>query len=230
MVSVSATHALARLEERIGHTFSDPALIRAALTHSSAGLKENYERLEFLGDRVLGLAVAELLYARFQDETEGDLARRLASLVQGSFLAVVAQDIELGAHIVFSEAEAHAGGAENENILADVFEALIGALYLDGGFEKCRHMIETLWAGKLDTDSKPPQHPKTRLQEWAQSQGLPLPDYKIVGQHGPDHAPVFDIELTVKGFSPVRAQGRSRQVAERAAAEAFLTLNEDQIV
>lgn len=219
---------IAELEKRIGHNFSDKALIATALTHSSAVSATNYERLEFLGDRVLGLVIAELLYARFEGEKEGDLARRLAALVQGSFLAQIAQEMELGLFIIFSEAEAHAGGAENENILADVFEAVIGALYLDGGFNKCQALIQDLWGDRLDISAKPPQHPKTRLQEWAQGRGLPLPEYKIVGQSGPDHAPVFEIELTVKGFKPVRAQGRSRQIAEKEAAAKFFEVHQGQ--
>lgn len=218
-----------KLEARIAHTFTDKNLIKAALTHSSAGIAHNYERLEFLGDRVLGLVIAELLYERFGHEKEGDLARRLAALVQGSFLAEIAHEIDLGAYITFSEAEAHAGGAANENILGDVFEAMIGALYLDGGFKKCQALIESLWGERLETSAKPPQHPKTRLQEWAQGVGLPLPEYNIIDQHGPDHAPLFDIELVVKGYKPVQAQGRSRQAAEKAVAEKFLEVHAGQI-
>ncbi len=221
--------SIEKLEARIGHVFSDKNLIKAALTHSSAGLVHNYERLEFLGDRVLGLVIAGLLYEGFEKEQEGDLARRLAALVQGSFLAERAQDIDLGAYITFSEAEAHSGGAANENILADVFEALMGALYLDGGFEKCQTLVVGLWAERLDASSKPPQHPKTRLQEWAQGAGLPLPEYKIVHQEGPDHAPMFDIELIVKGFAAITAQGRSRQAAEKAVAAKFFELHESKI-
>ena len=211
-----------KLEERIGHVFQDPALLKIALTHSSTGADDNYERLEFLGDRVLGLIVAELLYQRFPQEAEGDLAKRLAALVQGSFLAQIAQEMDLGAYIDFSDGEAQAGGAENENILADVFEALIGALYLDGGFHKCQSLIDELWQGRLDIMKEPPQHPKTQIQEWAQAQGLPLPIYKIAAQSGPDHAPVFDVELSVEGYPGVIAQGKSRQAAEKEAARAFI--------
>ncbi|MCC6598790.1 MAG: ribonuclease III [Alphaproteobacteria bacterium] len=217
-----------KLEERIGHLFKDPALLKTALTHASTGAKLNYERLEFLGDRVLGLVVAGLLYARFPNENEGDLALRLAALVQGRFLAEIAQVIDLGSYIELSAAEALAGGAMNENILADVFEALIGALYLDGGFEKCQKLIHALWADRLHIMITPPQHPKTRIQEWAQGAGLPLPVYKITGQSGPDHAPVFEVELSVQGHAPLLAQGRSRQVAEREAAALFLKYLEEE--
>lgn len=224
-MSAASIAPVSLLEERIGHVFKDCDLLSAALTHASAGEKYNYERLEFLGDRVLGLVVAELLYAGFPGEKEGDLARRLAALVQGSFLAGIARELELGLFITFSEAEAASGGGSNDNILADVFEALMGALYIDAGFDRCRDLIEKFWAQRLSTEARPPQHPKTRLQEWAQGRGLPLPEYKIVDQEGPDHAPVFMVELSVKGFKSVTAQGRSRQQAEKEAAEKFFEVH-----
>lgn len=215
------TKALSILETRIGHTFSDKSVIEMALTHSSVGNKANYERLEFLGDRVLGLVIAKLLYNRFPNEPEGDLAKRLAALVQGEFLAEIAKEIELGALIDFSEAEAQSGGSDNDNILADVFESLIGALYLDSGFEKCEELITSLWGERLDVMIKPPQHPKTQVQEWAQSQGHPLPEYTISNQSGPDHAPVFEITLSVQGYDTIKAEGKSRQAAEKSAAQMF---------
>jgi len=209
------------LEEKISHRFQDKKLLKTALTHSSTGVGYNYERLEFLGDRVLGLVIAELLYVRFPSEAEGDLAKRLAALVQGAFLAEVAREMELGSFIELSEGEAQAGGAENDHILADVFESLIGALYLDGGFQKCQDLIHALWQDRLDIMKTPPQHPKTKVQEWAQQEGLPLPSYTIINQSGPDHAPVFEIEISVKGHTPVTAQGKSRQEAEKLAAQNF---------
>ena len=213
---------LQQLENRIGHTFTDKTLLKTALTHSSTGADANYERLEFLGDRVLGLVIAELLYARFPNEKEGDLARRLAALVQGTFLAKRSIELELGQHILFSEGEAQAGGAENEHILADVFESLIGALYLDAGFEKCQSLIHTLWENNLEVMKEPPLHPKTRIQEWAQSLGLALPSYEIVEQTGPDHAPIFKVVVNVNGYEGAEAEGRSRQIAEKEAAREFL--------
>lgn len=210
-----------KLEKEIGHKFKNKTLIKGALTHSSTGDKSNYERLEFLGDRVLGLVIAERLFEKFPEESEGDLAKRLAALVQGNLLAEVAADINLGAYVVFSQAEREAGGAENENILADVFEALIGALYIDADFKKCQELIDRLWEDHVFEMKAPPQHPKTALQEWAQGQGLPLPSYDIVRQSGPDHAPVFEIKLMVKGYPPAIGQGRSRQEAEKEAALAF---------
>jgi len=210
------------LEERIGHNFQDKQLLKSALTHSSSGSAYNYERLEFLGDRVLGLAIAETLYKKFPDEPEGDLAKRLAALVQGSFLAVIAGEIRLGEHIIFSEAERSAGGANNENILADVFESLIGALYLEKGYEFCRDLIVRLWGERIYSLARPPLHPKTSLQEWAQGQALPLPVYELSRQEGPDHAPVFEITVHVEGHKPVSAKGRSRREAEKMAAQAFM--------
>jgi ribonuclease-3 len=217
------------LEKLIGHTFADQNLLQTALTHSSTGADTNYERLEFLGDRVLGLVIAELLYKRFPDEAEGDMAKRLAALAQGEFLADIASEIELGTYIHFSESEELAGGAANDHILADVFESVIGALYLDSGFTACQTLIERLWGDRLDIMKTPPQHPKTTLQEWAQSESLPLPTYKIVKQHGPDHAPIFDVELKVQGYDPLIAQGRSRQVAEKQAAADFIA-NQKKII
>ena len=214
--------AVESLEEKIGHHFDDKTLLRMALTHSSTGSGVNYERLEFLGDRVLGLVIAQLLYERFPQEQEGDLAKRLASLVQGSMLAEIAEKMGLGDYIHFSDAERSAGGSENENILADVFESLIGALYLESGLGPPEKLIRDLWADVLGTMKTPPQHPKTGLQEWAQGAGLPLPVYDIVGQSGPDHAPVFDVTLQVKGYESMTEQGRTRQDAEKKVAKAFL--------
>ncbi len=216
--------SLEDLEREIGHEFKDKDLAQTALTHSSTGKDMNYERLEFLGDRVLGLVVSEILYEKFAGEKEGDLAKRLSSLVQGSWLAKMAHKIDLGAYMDFSIAERVAGGSANENILADGMEALIGAMYLDVGLPQCRTFIENLWGDAFYTLKKPPQHPKTALQEWAQGQGLSLPIYKIVGQSGPDHAPVFDVKLSVQGYEDVIAQGRSRQIAEKEAAKAFLKI------
>lgn len=216
------TSSLADLEKDIGHVFKDQVLIHTALTHSSSGGEGDYERLEFLGDRVLGLIIAEYLYKEFPGEAEGDLAKRLAALVQGSLLAEIATEMELGKYMKFSDSEKAAGGAENDNILADGVEALLGALYLDGGIEKCRALVEKYWTGRFDQMVAPPQHPKTQVQEWAQGQGLPLPLYEISDRSGPDHAPVFIIKLSVEGFEPVTAEGRSRQAAEKEAAAAFI--------
>ncbi|MGH1375191.1 MAG: ribonuclease III [Alphaproteobacteria bacterium] len=213
---------LENLEKQIGYSFKNRDLLRVALTHSSTGESENYERLEFLGDRVLGLVIASVLFEKFPDEKEGDMAKRLAALVQGQTLAELSARISLGDYINFSDAERDSGGAENEHILADVYESVIGAIYLDGGFEPCSRLIKTQWQEALYTMKKPPQHPKTAIQEWAQGQGLPLPIYDIVAQHGPDHAPIFEVRLSVKGHKPVHGSGKSRAEAEKLAAEGFM--------
>ena len=212
------------LQKCLGHKFANPALIRAALTHSSTGADVNYERLEFLGDRVLGLVVAHALFEQFPGENEGDLARRHAALVAGTTLAGVAQNIDLGAVLHLSQSERIAGGADNENILSDVMEAVIGALYLDAWFDVCAPIIRGLWADLLAADLTPPRDPKTALQEWAQGRGLPLPRYNMVDRSGPDHAPVFTISVMVDGLDEVRAEGTSRRAAEKLAASLLLDL------
>lgn len=214
--------SLEKLEVSLGHTFKSKNLLRDALTHSSSSGETNYERLEFLGDRVLGLVMAQILYQKFTGETEGDLAKRLAALVQGSLLAEIAGQVNLGNYIILSDAERGSGGSQKENILADALEAVIGALFLDAGLEACMAFIKDRWDDHFDKMKLPPQHPKTSLQEWAQGAGLPLPLYEIIGQHGPDHAPVFEIKLFVKGYEEIVAEGRTRQEAEKKAALLFL--------
>lgn len=210
------------LQEILRHQFRNGDLLTAAMTHASTGSDRNYERLEFLGDRVLGLIMAELLYGLFPQEPEGHLAKRHAALVQGALLAVVAREINLGDSMILSEAERAAGGADNENMLADALEALIGALYLDAGLAPCRDLIERLWGERVSILSAPPQDPKTTLQEWAQGRGLPLPSYELVERTGPDHAPVFTICVTVAGFYPASASGSSRRAAEKESARILL--------
>lgn len=216
------TQALADFEARLGHVFGNAAFMNLALTHASTGADHNYERLEFLGDRVLGLVMAQILYETFQSESEGDLARRHAALVSGVTLAMVAEKIALGEVLRVSSAERAAGGAKNENILADVMEALIGAIYLDSGIEACKGVIAALWQDVLFTMHSPPMDAKTELQEWAQARGLPLPRYDMTARDGPDHAPIFTVSVMVEGFAPVAAAGSSRRAAEKAAATALL--------
>jgi ribonuclease-3 len=212
------SNALTAFEARFGHVFKNRERLNLALTHASTGADHNYERLEFLGDRVLGLVIAELLYEDFPNESEGHLARRHAALVSGATLAGIANAIDLGAVLKVSDAERASGGAKNENILADIMEALIGALYLDAGMAACKPVLGALWKDVLHVMDKPPQDPKTALQEWAQGLGLPLPRYEVVGREGPDHAPVFTISVEVEGYEAVAATGPSRRVAEKAAA------------
>ena len=213
---------LAGLQERLGCRFGNLDGLRLALTHSSSGQLQNYERLEFLGDRVLGLIVADLLYQIFPDDREGALAKRHAALVQGEMLAIIARGIELGAAMTLSGAERSAGGGQNDNILSDGLEAVIGALYLDAGLAACQGMIARLWAPYLQGGSAVPQDPKTTLQEWAQGRGLSLPLYELAGRSGPDHAPQFEIRVTVQGYAPSIATGASRRAAEKEAARLLL--------
>lgn len=209
-------------QEKLGCEFRKRELLRQALTHSSTGAAVNYERLEFLGDRVLGLVMAQILYETFPHEDEGDLAKRHAALVQGDMLAGIAAGLGLGQAMEFSSAERAAGGSRNENILADALEAVIGALYLDSGLVSCRTCIERLWGDNIRTMKDPPQDAKTALQEWAQERGLKLPLYEQMSRQGPDHAPEFEIRVTVEGLQPVRARGHSRRAAEKEAARLLL--------
>lgn len=210
------------VERVLGHVFRDRELLRAALTHASAGGTRNYERLEFLGDRVLGLAVSDLLYETFPDEAEGPLAKRLAALVRREVLAEVAAGLGLGESIILSASERATGGAANENILADTMEALLGALYRDAGYPSCAALVQKLWEHRIQSDLHPPEDPKTALQEWSQARGLGLPVYTLAGRAGPDHAPVFRIRVEVSGHAPAQASGPSRSRAEKAAASELL--------
>jgi ribonuclease-3 len=226
------TRKLGRLTARLGHEFRDAALLHCALTHASAtrgtvGGPINYERLEFLGDRVLGLIIAELLFQRFPEESEGDLARRLAALVRKDTLAEVAVALELGGHIDFGPGEQEGGGAENPSVLADACEAVIGALYLDGGLGAAERFVVPFWTPYLEAERVPPQDAKTALQEWAQGRALPLPRYHEIAREGPPHDPLFTVQVWVEGLPPATAQGRSKQIAEQAAAKSLLAQLED---
>lgn len=213
---------LEHLQERLGHRFTDISLLDLALTHVSSSKTVSYERLEFLGDRVLGLVIAHWLYETFPKEAEGAMAKRLAALVEASFLTKLASDLDLGHYIHLSDAERASSGGANANILADVMEAIIGAVYLDAGLEAARGLIHTLVGNALHEAIEPPQHPKTTLQEWAQGRGLPLPLYEVIERSGPDHAPFFTLRVTVEGKGEALGSGPNRQAAERAAAQSFL--------
>jgi ribonuclease-3 len=214
---------LDRLEERLGHRFAKPALLRQALTHASAGAPvDSNERLEFLGDRVLGVIVAHLLFERFPNETEGSLARRFTALARREALARVASAIGLGEHLILSAGEEEAGGRANPGTLADACEAVIAALYLDSGPAAAEAFVRRQWLPLLDEALPPPKDAKTALQEWAQDRGLPLPVYRETGRSGPAHAPIFSIEVGVQGQKPAAATGASKRAAEQGAAEAML--------
>jgi ribonuclease-3 len=232
----------------IGHAFARPELLAEALTHPSAlpaprrpGRRQRraapngaprggYERLEFLGDRVLGLVIADLLWRSFEDEQEGPLTRRLTHLVRRDALARVAAAIGLDRHLRLSPAEAAAGAARNPGILADVLEAVIAAIYLDGGFGAAVAFIERFWEPLLAEMEAPPSDAKTELQEWAQARGLKLPAYELIATSGPDHAPHFTVSVRVDGFDAASATASSKRAAETAAAAALLErLNDGSI-
>ncbi|HEY8964559.1 MAG TPA: ribonuclease III [Alphaproteobacteria bacterium] len=209
------------LQQRLGYRFKDAALLTLALTHASAGTAD-YERLEFLGDRVLGLIVAECLYNLYPHEPEGDLSKRHTALVRGETLARAARSLKLGDDMILSAAERSSGGAENDNILSDVLEAVIGAVYLDGGLEKARDVLTPLIDGDLKSMAAPPRDSKTALQEWSQARNFGLPEYSLVERSGPDHAPEFIIRVSVHGLPAMEASGSSKRLAEKAAAQKML--------
>ena len=222
------TVAIAELERRIGHDFQDRDLLERALTHASVGdgarAVRHYERLEFLGDRVLNLLAAERLMNDHPDAREGEMSRRLAAIVNVGACARVAREIGLSPALRLSASATKVGARDSENVLGDACEALIGAIYLDSGLAGARRFFDAAWATEMARAGDPALgDPKTRLQEWAQGQGLPLPAYELVGRQGPDHAPSFTVAVAVQGYEPQRAHGRSKQEAEKAAALAMLS-------
>lgn len=210
----------------LGHDFARPDLLREALTHRSALRprargKGSNERLEFIGDRVLGLVMAEWLIERFPDEQEGDLGRRLAYLVSQPVLARVAEEVGLHDALSVAPGEAKAGVRQRATVLADALEATLGALYLDGGLDKARAFVRRAWEPAMTAQADPPKDAKTRLQEWAHRRGHPLPDYAISARSGPPHAPEFEVTVTV-GPHAARGKAGSKRSAEQLAAEALL--------
>ncbi|QQR40936.1 ribonuclease III [Devosia rhizoryzae] len=216
-----------KLQFRLGYRFADLDLLERALTHSSAlapakRIERSYQRLEFLGDRVLGLVVAEMLYRRFPKSNEGELSRTLNTLVRKETCAIVARQLGLGPEMILGESEARSGGAEKEAILGDITEAVIGAIFLDGGLEAARTFIETNFEDILHDGQANRADAKTTLQEWGQAKGLEPPNYILVERTGPDHAPEFTIAVELAGFPRVEAIGSSKRIAEHKAAERFL--------
>jgi len=210
------------LARKLGHDFKHPDLLEQALTHISVS-EDSYERLEFLGDRVLGLIVAEILLSRFPHEDEGLMTRRLGAAVRAETLTRVARSLGLGAYLRVSKGEEAAGTRTNAGILADVCEAVIAALYLDGGLETARRFITDAWTDILAETPAAPKDSKTELQEWAQARGLSVPAYREVAREGPDHAPTFTVEVDVAGLPPIQAQGPSKRIAEQRAAQSLLS-------
>ncbi len=224
--------AVAELVRRLGHAFKDTRLLDRALTHSSVGegvapqtssAPRDNERLEFLGDRVLGLLVAERLHNDFPEADEGQLSSRLHALVDKHACGRVGAALGIGEAVRLSPGETKSGGRRKEGVIADAVEAVLAAVYLDGGIDAARSVFQIAWAEEL---AKPPErsltNPKSALQEWSQGQGRPLPTYEIANRTGSDHAPTFTVAVTVEGLEPLTAQGRSRQDAEKAAAMAML--------
>jgi ribonuclease-3 len=211
------------LEARIGHRFSDRSLLECALTHASlAAGDRDLERLEFLGDRVLGLLTADLLFRLYPDFNEGELAPRLNALVRKETCAKAADAFGLDALLRMSPQEDAAGGRRKTAILGDACEALLGALYLDGGLDAARRAYDLFWTPNLESLSRAHRDPKTTLQEWSQERRKGAPTYVVVSSGGPAHAPAFEIEVNVPGFSPARGAGKSKREAQMNAAEAFL--------
>jgi ribonuclease III len=210
---------------RLGYTFTNPDLLVQALTHVSApgaSGQQSYQRLEFLGDRVLGLTIAEMLYVGFPHEAEGDLSRRLSDLVRRETCAEVAVAWDVGPHLRLGGGEVQSGGRRNQAILADVCEAIIGAVFLDGGYLAAKSLVERSFAAALAAPRRPLRDPKSALQEWAQGRGLPTPTYAVVEQIGPDHAPKFRVMVRVQGKDSGMGVGASKRAAEQDAARDLL--------
>lgn len=215
------------LEARLGHVFADKTLLERALTHITAattreGRLGSYQRLEFLGDRVLGLAIAAMLIEAYPTADEGELSRRLAELVRAETCAEVAEAMELGPYMRLGAGEAGSGGRRKAAILSDVCESVIGAAFLDGGYGAATALVERFWRERLLVPRRPLRDAKTELQEWAQGRGLPPPLYREVARVGPDHSPQFRIAVSVDGVDEAEGAGRSKRAAEQSAAEALL--------
>lgn len=209
------------LKDLIGRAPKNRAAFDQALTHGSASAV-NYERVEFLGDRVLGLLVGEWVYERFTDEPEGKLSRRYNALVSGETCAEIARAAGVPTHLVLGKQARDDGAADSDNVLGDVMEALIGALYLEGGLDEARTLVRRLWGDRVDTQTSAPRHPKSALQEWAAANKRRPPEYALVDRSGPQHALRFTVTVSIKGAGEASATGGSKQEAETAAAKALL--------
>jgi len=204
------------LQTALEYSFRDLLILKQALTHTSAGAAENNERLEFLGDRVLGLAMAEMLLEAFPGEDEGDIGRRFAELVRAEALTQIGRAVGIDAVLTLS------GAAANDGMVADATEAVIAALYLDGGYATAATFIERHWSPLIKRSDAPPRDAKTALQEWSQAHGLGLPKYRDIAREGPDHQPLFTVEVRVSGHEAAAAQGSNKRAAEQEAAAALL--------
>ncbi|MDT9600780.1 ribonuclease III [Sphingosinicella rhizophila] len=218
--STRGTNA-AWVEATLGHKPKDPALFDRALTHSSRS-DNHYERLEFLGDRVLGLVVATWLYELFPDEPEGKLSRRLNALVTGETCAEIARELGVGGQVILGKQARDDRAADSVNVLGDVVEAMIGALYLEAGLEAATAFIRRAWGERVSTRDHAPKHPKSALQEWAAAEDKRPPVYELKGRSGPHHAPRFLVEVAIRDVGSASAEGLSKQEAETAAAAKLL--------
>lgn len=214
---------IGQLQKALRYSFKDSALLQEALTHRSVG-SHNNERLEFLGDAVLGMLVAEELFKRFPDASEGEMSRMRASLVRGDVLAKIAQSLELGEYLKLGPGELKSGGFRRASILADALEAILGAIYLDSRLTVCRDFVMHHFASRLASISPGDvlKDPKTRLQEYLQARQMPLPEYNVLAVEGEAHKQLFTVECRVEGLEPMTASASSRRKAEQAAAESVL--------
>jgi ribonuclease III len=218
-------------ETALGYRFKDRSLLERALTHASARssgrssklVETDNERLEFLGDRVLGLAIAELLTESFPAASEGDLARRFNGLVRGETCAQVARKWGVGPHLILSDSEADSGGRDKENILADACEAILAGVFLEAGFDKARTLVRAHWAPLVASHGLEAGDAKSTLQEWAQAQGLAVPTYQEIARTGPDHAPIFTAEVRIDARRMAKGKGPSKRAAEQDAATQMLS-------
>jgi len=215
------TKRVSGLENALGYSFTDKNLAAQALTHSSIvrDRRNSNERLEFLGDRVLGLVVAEMLYDYFPNEEEGAMGYRFTALARAESLARVAEQLGFSDFLLVAEGEMLSGKRRKISMLANTCEAVIAALYLDGGYTPASNFVRTYWQPLLEEDLIPPKDAKTLLQEWVQGRGHSIPEYKVVERTGPDHAPEFSVEVRVENHDPASAKGPSKRMAETAAAE-----------
>ncbi|HEX8224374.1 MAG TPA: ribonuclease III [Allosphingosinicella sp.] len=212
---------LAWLESVLGRRPRQPALFERALTHASFGA-DQYERLEFLGDRVLGLAVASWLYETFPDEPEGQLSKRLNALVARDVCAEVARELGIPERVRLGKQARDDGASDSDNVIGDVVESLLGALYLDAGLDAAIAFVRSAWGDRVSVRDRAPQHPKSALQEWAAAQEKKPPAYRLAERTGPQHAPTFVVEVEIRGVGSASAEGASKQEAEKAAAAKLL--------
>lgn len=209
------------LTRLIGREPHDIALFDQALTHGSASTR-HYERLEFLGDRVLGLAIGEWLFELYPDEPEGKLSNRLNQIVSGEVCAEIAREIGVPKQMILGKQARDDGATDSTNVLGDMTEALLGALFLDGGHQEARAFIRRLWHGRVEGIASAPKHPKSALQEWAAAHKRKPPEYTLVDRSGPPHHPVFTVTVAIRNVGEADATGASKQEAETAAAKALL--------